>query len=55
MDTIYALIPLMIVVGLAMVALLAWAIKNGQYEDMESPAHRILMDEDDPLLPKNKK
>ena len=30
-----------------------WAIKNGQFDDMEGPAVRILMDEDDPLLPKN--
>lgn len=28
-----------------------WAIKNGQYEDMEGPAHRILMDDDDPMVP----
>ena len=28
-----------------------WAIKNGQFEDMEGPAQRILMDDDDPLVP----
>ena len=28
-----------------------WAIKNGQYEDMEGPAHRILMDDDDSMIP----
>ena len=32
-----------------------WAIKNGQFDDMEGPAVRILMDEDDPLLPKNRR
>ena len=31
-----------------------WAIKNGQFEDMEGPAQRILMDDDDPLLPGRK-
>jgi len=30
-----------------------WAIRNGQFEDMEGPAQRILMDEDDPMLPSN--
>ena len=30
-----------------------WAIKSGQFEDMEGPAQRILMDEDDPMLPAN--
>lgn len=28
-----------------------WAIKSGQFEDMEGPSQRILMDDDDPLLP----
>lgn len=28
-----------------------WAIKSGQFDDMEGPAQRILMDEDDPMLP----
>lgn len=28
-----------------------WAIRHGQFEDMEGPAQRILMDDDDPLLP----
>jgi len=31
-----------------------WAIKSGQFEDMEGPAQRILMDEDDPMLPSNR-
>ena len=29
-----------------------WAIKNGQFEDMEGPAQRILMDDDDPQIPR---
>jgi nitrogen fixation-related uncharacterized protein len=30
-----------------------WTIKSGQYEDLEGPAHRILMDDDDPMIPKS--
>ena len=30
-----------------------WAIKNGQYDDLEGPAQRILMDDDDPMIPFN--
>lgn len=30
-----------------------WAIKNGQYDDFEGPAQRILMDDDDPMIPFN--
>lgn len=28
-----------------------WSIRNGQFDDLEGPAERILMDDDDPLLP----
>jgi cbb3-type cytochrome oxidase maturation protein len=31
-----------------------WSIKSGQFDDMEGPAERILMDEDDPMLPYNR-
>ncbi len=36
-----------------MVIGILWAIRSGQFEDMEGPAQRILMDDDDPLLPSN--
>ena len=46
MDILYLLIPL----SLAFVAVIAvvflWAVKSGQFEDMEGPAHRILMDDE---------
>lgn len=28
-----------------------WSIRSGQFDDLEGPAARILMDEDDPRLP----
>ncbi|HEY8353888.1 MAG TPA: cbb3-type cytochrome oxidase assembly protein CcoS [Methylophilaceae bacterium] len=31
-----------------------WAIKSGQYDDMDGPAQRILMDDDDPMIPFNR-
>ena len=36
--------------GLAAVGVL-WAVKNGQYDDLEGPAQPILMDDDDPMIP----
>lgn len=54
MDVIYGLIPLMIIIGLVMVVVFFWTVKSGQYEDLEGDANRILMDDDDPLLPENK-
>jgi cbb3-type cytochrome oxidase maturation protein len=39
--------------GVAGVALWAflWAVRTGQFDDLEGPAYRILMDDDDPRLP----
>lgn len=51
MEVIYVLIPGMILLGLVMVGVLVWAVKSGQYDDLEGDAQRILMDDDDPLLP----
>lgn len=51
MDVIYMLIPGMILLGLVMVGVLVWAVRSGQYDDLEGEASRILMDDDDPLLP----
>jgi len=51
MDILYLLIPLAVVVMLIALFGLIWAIRSGQFDDMEGPAHRILMDDDDPLLP----
>jgi nitrogen fixation-related uncharacterized protein len=28
-------------------------VKSGQYDDLDGPAHRILMDDDDPRIPSN--
>ncbi len=55
MEVIYTLIPGMIFLGLIMVGILIWAVKKGQYEDLDGDANRILMDDDDPLLPENQK
>ena len=48
MDVIFGLIPAMIIMGLVGVLIFFWAVKNGQYDDMEGPAHRILDDDDMP-------
>lgn len=50
MDVIYSLIPGMIFFGLIFFAVLIWAVKKGQYEDMEGNANRILMDDDEDMM-----
>lgn len=46
MSVIYGLIPGMILLGLVSVLIFFWAVRSGQYDDMEGPAHRILEDDD---------
>ncbi len=50
MEVIYSLIPGMMFFGVLFVVVLVWAVKKGQYEDMEGSANRILLDDDDDML-----
>lgn len=47
MDIIYILVPLSIVLISIATLIFFWAVRSGQFDDMESPAHRILFDDDD--------
>lgn len=47
MEIIFLLIPIALILAGLMVWALMWAIKSGQFDDLEGPAHRILMEEDD--------
>ena len=46
MEIIYLLIPISLVLLGLIVWILLWAVRDGQYDDLEGPAYRILMDED---------
>lgn len=48
MDILYLLIPMSVVLVAVIALIFLWAVKSGQFEDMEGPAHRILMDDDTP-------
>lgn len=51
MDILYLLIPLALVLVVLIVLAFLWSIRSGQFDDLEGPAHRILMDEDEPIAP----
>ena len=53
MEVLYLLIPLAVILMLVAVAFFLWTVRSGQYDDLEGPAHRILMDDDDPLIPED--
>jgi len=50
---IYLLIPLGLVVLVLAVGAFFWAVRSGQFDDMDTPAWRILLD-DDSAPPKEK-
>jgi cbb3-type cytochrome oxidase maturation protein len=49
MDILYLLVPLSVVLVFAIGAIFWWAVRSGQFDDLEGPAHRILMDDDAPV------
>ena len=48
MEILYLLIPLAVILAGVIVWAFLWSIRSGQFDDLEGPAHRILMDEDEP-------
>jgi cbb3-type cytochrome oxidase maturation protein len=55
MDSILFLIPISIIFLTIAIITLVWNIKSGQFDDMEAPAHKILFDDDENLLPDDAK
>jgi cbb3-type cytochrome oxidase maturation protein len=46
MDIIYLLLPIALVIVIIIIGVFFWAVKSDQFDDLEGPAHRILMDDD---------
>ncbi|MEJ2602809.1 MAG: cbb3-type cytochrome oxidase assembly protein CcoS [Gammaproteobacteria bacterium] len=46
MSTLYVLIPLGLILLLVAVAAFFWAVGSGQFDDMDTPAWRVVMDDD---------
>jgi len=44
-EVIYGLLPGMLLLGIIGVAIFFWAVRSGQYDDMDGAANRILMDD----------
>lgn len=51
MEILYILIPVSIILVALAVVIFGWAVKNGQYDDLEGPAHSILYDDDADMIP----
>ncbi|QMT33113.1 cbb3-type cytochrome oxidase assembly protein CcoS [Conchiformibius steedae DSM 2580] len=51
MESLYILIPISILLAFVMAYFFWWSGKSGQFDDLEGPAHRIIMDDDTPAAP----
>jgi len=51
MDILYLLIPIAIIFVACALWAFFWSVNNGQFDDLESPAHSILYDDDEELIP----
>lgn len=47
MESLYLLIPIAMLIVVVAVAVFFWAVKSGQYDDLDTEGHRILFDDDD--------
>ena len=46
MEIIYLLVFISLVLVLVICCVFFWAVKSGQYDDLDGPGHRILGDDD---------
>ncbi len=54
MNILYLLIPISLILIFVIILIFLWAIRSGQFDDLEGPAHKILMDDDDLPSPSSK-
>jgi cbb3-type cytochrome oxidase maturation protein len=53
MDILYLLIPLSLVLVLLVGVVFWFALRSGQFDDLEGPALRVVLDDDNPPSEKN--
>ena len=48
MPALYVMIPAALLIVAVAIYIFFWAVDSGQYDDLDSPAHSILFDDQDP-------
>lgn len=48
MSVLFLLLPLALLFAILAVVLFVWAVRSGQYDDLETPAVRILFSDESP-------
>lgn len=49
MNAVFVLLPLALLIAGIAVALFVWAVRSGQYDDLDTPAVRMLFDDQVPM------
>lgn len=47
MEMIFIMLPAAVLLGAVGVGFLVWAVKSGQFEDLEGEKHRIFFEDED--------
>jgi cbb3-type cytochrome oxidase maturation protein len=50
METVFVLLPLALLIAAIAVGFFVWAARSGQFDDLETPAVRILFDDEEPAF-----
>lgn len=50
MDLVFFLLPVSLILASVAVAAFIWATRSGQFDDLETPAHRVLLDDADDIV-----
>ena len=55
MDILFLLVPLSVLLALAVMGILAWAVWSGQFEELESEGQRIFLEDPVPTAAADQK
>lgn len=47
MESIYLLVPISVILVFAIAVIFWWSVRSGQFDDLEGPGFRVLMDDDE--------
>jgi len=47
MESVYLLVPISVLLVFGIAAAFWWSVKSGQFDDLEGPAFKVLMDDEE--------
>lgn len=47
MDIVFVLLPLALLLALLALVAFIWSVRSGQYDDVDTPPQKVLLDEED--------